>query len=140
MKTMNWTRWLAVGGVALLALALGANLLVTLLWGRAGGWGYNGCGWNDLAMTLASGIGMGGWGSPGMMGFNPVGWIGMILMGLFPLGLIVVLVAGGVWLVQALTRNAVPPTAAGPSRACPNCGQPAQTDWRNCPHCGAQLA
>lgn len=80
MKTMNWTRGLVVGGITLLALALGANLLSPLLWGRADCWGYNGC----------------GWGGSGMMAFNPFGWSGMILMWLLPVGLFVVLVAGGV--------------------------------------------
>ncbi|MEW5941508.1 MAG: zinc ribbon domain-containing protein [Chloroflexota bacterium] len=24
-------------------------------------------------------------------------------------------------------------------RACPNCGKPAQADWKTCPHCGQTL-
>lgn len=79
-------------------------------------------------------------GGPGMMGFSSFGWIGMMLMGLIPLGLIVLLVVGGMWLIQSLTRNTASLTTAGPTRACPNCGQPAQANWRNCPHCNVQLA
>lgn len=137
---MKATRWLAVGGLALLLLALGAGLLGPLLWGRTSAWAYNGCGWNYGGMTPAPafGAGVGRWG--GMMGPNPFGWIGMVLMWLLPLGLIVLIVAGGVWLVQALTHNTNQLATAGVSLNCPSCGQPAQTDWRNCPHCGAQLA
>ena len=112
MKTTNWTGWLAAGGITVLALAFGVTLLTSRLWGRVGGGGYNDCGWNGWGMA----------GAPGMMGFNPLGWIGMSLMWLFPLGLLLLLAVGGVWLVQSLTHNKVPLTAAapGPSPASPN--------------------
>ena len=107
MKTTNWIGWLTIGGIALAGLRLGAGLLTPLLLGGVRGWSYNGCGWDGWG-TMAN------WGGPGMMGFSPFGWLGMLIGGLFPLGLFVLLVAGGVWLVQTLTHNSVPLTAAGP--------------------------
>jgi zinc-ribbon domain len=94
-----------------------------------------------LVASLFGGRGYGGWGmmGPGMMGgwgFSPFGWVGMIFMWLIPLGLIVLVALGVVWLVRAVGSGK---QSALPGQACPSCGRTVQTDWRNCPHCGTQL-
>jgi hypothetical protein len=100
-----------------------------------------------FAFRLAGWDGYGGFGRfHGMMGdgfgyFSPFGFLGMGLMMLVPLGLIVLLVLGGVALVNSLTRPGgypVQPVSPG-GRPCPNCSKPTQTDWINCPYCGSSL-
>ncbi len=57
----------------------------------------------------------------------------MFLMWIVPLlliGLVVWAVSGNNFV------NAFKPVA---SRPCPNCHQPAQADWKVCPHCGQTL-
>jgi hypothetical protein len=75
---------------------------------------------------------------PSMMrwGFAPFGWIGVIFMALIPLSLLVLTVLGIIWLVRAVGGTVPAPSA---SRACPNCGEAVQADWRNCPYCGMAL-
>lgn len=92
-----------------------------------------------LLLLFSTGL-FGGWGmmGPGMMGgwgFSPVGWIGMILMGLIPVGFIVLTVLGVAWLVRAVSGNAAMPAA----HPCPNCKRSVQDDWQNCPYCGTAL-
>jgi hypothetical protein len=80
------------------------------------------------------------WGGTGMMGYSPFGWLRMLFGLLVPLGFISLLVAGGVWLVRAVTANSSPFTPAKTElNACSSCGQNVQADWRNCPHCGAMI-
>jgi len=95
-------------------------------------------------------------GGRGMMGghyglFFPFGFLWMGVMLLLPLAVLVLLVMGGVALVNSLTRTgkSAPPPAATPSamtppavtsgRTCSNCGKPAQVDWNTCPYCGSPL-
>ncbi len=121
MKT--W-QWVTITVVAVAALLVGGVLGPLFLWGNTRG--YPGM--------------MGGYGG-GMMGgfgFAPFGWIGMLLMGVFPLGLLVLVVLGIVGLVRAAGRPASQPAVA-PAKLCPNCKQPVQADWRNCPYCGTAL-
>jgi hypothetical protein len=121
MKTWQWVTIIVV---AVAALLVGAALGPIFLWGS--GLGYQGM--------------MGGYGR-GMMsgfGFAPFGLIGMLLMWVFPLGVLVLVVLGIVWLVNAVSRPRGQAPVA-PAGTCPNCAQPVQTDWRNCPHCGTAL-
>jgi len=116
---MNKTTWSVVAIISLLVLlifAAGISLL--------GGWGYGRWGMMGPGM-------MGGWG------MGPFGWIAMIFMWLIPVGLVVLVVLGIVWLVRAIsTPGGVAPAA----RTCPNCGRAAQPDWHNCPYCGQDLS
>jgi hypothetical protein len=76
---------------------------------------------------------------PGMMGqwgFGPFGWIGMIFMWLIPVGFILLIVLGVVWLIRAIGSGENP---TSPARSCHNCGRSVQADWRNCPYCGETL-
>jgi len=69
----------------------------------------------------------------------------MIFGGLFGLGVFVLFIVGIVALVNALVHTnrpaqmTPPETMTPPSRACSNCGKPAQDDWKTCPFCGNPL-
>ncbi len=85
-------------------------------------------------------------GGRGMMGggfgyFSPLGFIGMGVMALLPVALIVLLVLGGVALMNSLSGSGrpVPPPTAATGRSCPSCGKPAQVDWNTCPYCSSTL-
>ena len=121
---MKAWQWVIIAIVAVVAVLIGAALGPLFLW--RGGLGYRGM------------LGGYGRGMMGGFGFGPFGWIGMLLMGIFPLGLLVLVVLGLVWLVRAASR----PTSQlpiAPVKLCPNCKQPVQADWRNCPYCGTDL-
>ena len=119
MKTWQWVTIIVVAVAALLVGAMLGPLFV-----GGGGPGYRG--------------GMMG-GYSGMMGgFTPFGWSGMLLMWVFPLGVLVLVVLGIVWLVNAVSRPKSQ-TPVAPAKTCPNCARPVQADWRNCPHCGTTL-
>ena len=95
--------------------------------------------------------GLGGYGDMmggrGMMGggfgyFFPFGFIGMGLMALLPAAFLVLLVVGGVALVNNLTGSgrSVRPAVPITGRTCPSCGKSAQADWNTCPYCSAPLS
>ena len=118
MKTWQWVTIIVVAVVALWVGAMLGPLFV------GGGQGYRSM--------------MGGYGGGMMGGFAPFGWIGMLLIWVFPLGVLVLGVLGIVWLVNAISR----PKSHAPvssAKTCPNCARPVQADWRNCPYCGATL-
>ena len=111
----------------ILAIALGLVilfLLPSLLMGRFWTGGYGGM----MGPGMMSGFGF----------MNPFGFFGMALMWLIPIGILVLLVIGAVYLVNSLTRsgNVAPPAS---DRKCANCGKAAQPDWATCPYCGNAL-
>jgi len=121
VKKINWSVVVIVG--LLIALFLFAT-------GMFGGWGYGNYGYRGWSM-MGPGM-MGGWGySP----FGWIGWIGMLFMGLIPLGFIVLTVLGVAWLVKNI-GNSAPPLVQSP---CPHCGKGTQADWQTCPYCGTAL-
>ncbi len=127
---MRTWQWITVVVVALVALLVGAVVGSFVFGGYGMMNGYRGLG-------------------PGMMrGFSiaPFGWILMLLMMAFPLGILVLIVLGVVWLVGAVSRSGQQPVAIqqpvpvpAAVKTCPNCQRPVQADWRNCPYCGAPL-
>ena len=130
MSKINWTQVVVFGVVALLVFIIGVNLVSPAWGGSWEPWGRQGSG-----QMMGPGM-MGGWG------FGPLAWLFMALWFLFPLGLLVLLVLGIVWLFQQVSSPARP--AAGSPQApagqpCPNCGRPAQADWHVCPYCGQAL-
>lgn len=73
-----------------------------------------------------------GWGFGGVFS-----WVFMLGTMLFPLGLLVLLILGAVWLVRSMSRPASRVPAA--PRECPECGKSVAADWRHCPECGHVL-
>ncbi len=110
MNRINWTAVAVFAIVGLLTILIGASLF--------GGWGMMGPGM------------MGSWG------FSPYGWFGMISMVVIPVGLLVLIVLGVVWLIRAIGAGT---SRASEMRSCPDCGHGVQPDWRNCPYCGTSL-
>jgi hypothetical protein len=85
-----------------------------------------------------------GGGYGGMMGggyglMHPFGLGGMFLGWLIPAGILVLLVVGGVWLVNNLTKKGNSQSNISANLNCPNCGKPAQAEWSTCPYCGKLL-
>jgi zinc ribbon protein len=115
---MRKVNWLVVGIISIVVILLlfGGGMMM-------GGWGYYGRGM------------MGGPGMMGNWGYSLFGWIGMLFMWLIPVGIIVLMVLGVIWLVQN-AGNFTPPSSQSP---CPNCGKGVQADWQNCPYCGTAL-
>jgi hypothetical protein len=113
MSRINWTVLAVFIIVGLLVILIGISLF--------GGWGMMG--------GYRSGM-MGGWG------FGPFGWLAMISMLLIPVGFLILIVLGAVWLIRAI---GVGTSRAAEMRSCPNCEHGVQPDWRNCPYCGASL-
>ncbi|MCL4530973.1 MAG: zinc ribbon domain-containing protein [Chloroflexi bacterium] len=58
----------------------------------------------------------------------------MFLMWIVPLLLIGLMIHA----ISGNNFNALKPAAVA-SRACPNCNQAVQDDWKTCPHCGQTL-
>jgi len=71
---------------------------------------------------------MGGWGTP---------W--MFLFWLIPVGFLILVIAGGVWLGNALSNRGPEAPSALPAQTCSSCGKPTAADWKVCPHCGNAL-
>lgn len=126
MGRFNWAQVAVFGIVVLLVFLLGIGLL-------SFGWG---------------GGMMGGWGSmmgPGHMMYgysSPWGWLASGLMWLFPLGFLVLLALGVVWLVRVIGWLQGPSTSQShlqPGKVCPNCHTTVQADWQHCPYCGQEL-
>ena len=119
MNKINWTMVAVFSIVVLLVFLVGVSLL--------GGRGYGGWGMMGPGM-------MGGWG------FGPFGWIGMIFMWLIPISFLVLTVLGIIWLVRASMGSGSWGSNMPATQACPGCGKSVQTDWRNCPYCGAVIS
>lgn len=129
MRTATWILLgLVIALVLLIGLALGAGLLgygfPVGLMGSRGTYGYPG----------------------GMMGGWSWGWGWILVMGLMmlvPLGFLVLLVLGIVWLVrQAASPVASAPPAPQPPAiggVCPSCHKGVQDDWKTCPYCEQKL-
>jgi len=122
---INWTQVLVFGAVVLVVFILGVTLLPFLF----GGWGVMGPGM------------MSGW-SPQYGGWlgGVFGWLFMLVAMALPLGLLVLLILGIVWLARTV-GGLGPASGPAPStaRTCPNCGQSVQADWQACPYCGENL-
>jgi len=116
MTKINWTQVAVFVLVAMLIFGLGTAPLLGLFGGHYGGWGMMG---------------------RGMMGLGPFGGFGMMLMWLFPLGLLIAIVLGSVWLVRALAGTGTTAKLVAP--ACPQCHRSLQSDWQVCPYCGHRL-
>lgn len=105
-----------------------------------------------FAIFGASGYSMMG---PGFRMMRPYGFyhVGIsplraIFGGLLGLGVFILIIIGIVALISAIVRGSRPAVYNQPvqpaqpavsTKACPNCGKPAQEDWKTCPYCGTSL-
>lgn len=98
-------------------------------------------------MFLGAGYGM---MQPGIRMMEPYRYysfspIRTIFGGLLGLGVLVLIIVGIVALISAIVRGnrpmqtTTPAQTSAPARTCPNCGKPAQEDWKTCPYCGNPL-
>ena len=111
-------QWLLGAAVVVVALAIGASLILPFFFpgtGTYGGYGMMGPGM------------MRGWGGWGMSGFG----LGMMA---WPLLLVVLVGVGIYWSTRGQNQ-----TPAAPARTCSSCGRPLQADWKACPYCGERL-
>lgn len=122
--SINWTQVLVFAAVVLVVSILGIALLPFFL----GGWGMMGPGM------------MGGWYPEygGWMG-RAFGWLFMLVAMALPLGMVILLILGLVWLVRGTSGPEAPRPAPPTVQTCPNCGQGVQADWQVCPYCGESL-
>lgn len=124
--------------IVLIIFVCGVTIL-PFLFGGYGGWGTMGPGmmggeWSGGWCPFCGGTGR----SPGGFYGGSFGWLFILPAMLFPLGLLVLLVLGIVWVARVVSR----PTTRTPSpsdQTCPHCGKPVEVDWRHCPHCGETL-
>lgn len=137
MNRISWAQIGAFAAIVLVILLVGITAL-PLLFGAYGGWGMMGPGMMGGEWTGGWCPFCGGTGrlQGGMFG-GMFGWFFMLVAILFPLGFLVLVILGIVWLVRAVTRS---PSGRTPlPQACPKCGKAVEADWRLCPHCGEKL-
>jgi ribosomal protein L32 len=124
MNKVNWTQVGVFAVVVLLVFLIGVSLLGGLTgYGMMGGGRYG---------MMGPGM-MGGWG------FGPFAWLFMLMGLLFPVGLLVLLVLGIVWLFRRVGEPSGPTSQAPAGPTCSNCGRLVQAGWRLCPYCGQAL-
>lgn len=140
MSRINWIQVLVFGLVTLVAFIIGLSLLPMFF---GGGYWRMGRGRMPALSPVER---MGGWcpwcGGTGRFGGGGLGGglFGLLFMlpaMLIPIGLLVLLILGGVWLVRNMGgTGSAPPT---PARKCPACDRPIEPQWRHCPYCGEEL-
>ena len=136
MSRINWTQIGVFAAIVLVIFLLGITVLPFLFGGF--GWGMMGPGMMGGDWSLGWCPFCGGTGrSPGGFYGGFFGWLFILPAMLFPLGLLVLLILGIVWLVRAVGR---PSSAVAPSTPeCPKCGKAVEVDWRVCPFCEEDL-
>lgn len=122
MGRVNCTEVGVFAGVVLVIFVLGITFL-SLLFGGYSGWSMMGPGmmrrgWSEGWCPFCDGTGR----FPGTFLGGTFAWLFTLVAVLFPLGLLVLLALGIVWLVRAVGR--APSGAAPPPQACPSCGKP----------------
>ncbi|TKJ28808.1 MAG: hypothetical protein CEE40_10395 [Chloroflexi bacterium B3_Chlor] len=137
MNKINWTQIGVFAAIVLVIFLVGITVL-PFLFGGYGAWGMMGPGMMGGESSSGWCPFCGGTGrSPGGFYGGIFGWLFILPAMLFPLGLLVLLILGIVWLARAASR---PPSGAPAAPGeCPECGKPIAGDWRHCPECGHDL-
>jgi hypothetical protein len=137
MGNINWTRIVAFVAIVAVIFVVGIMLLPLVFGWYGGSWsmgpgmmgGQTQSGW----CPVCGGTGrIAGWGSAGIWG-----WFWMVGIILLPLGLLVLLILGIIWMARGAIRSPSEPQASG--QTCPKCGQAVEVDWRACPFCREDL-
>ena len=128
MRDINWVQVLVFALVMIVVFLLGIGVLFLFLGG-------------GRVIKKSDMIGTGGmrwcpWcGGTGRFGGGLLGTVlGLTLNCLVPLGVFVLLVFAGIWLVRNVGQGG-PAT----SLVCPRCARPLDADWEHCPYCGEGL-
>jgi hypothetical protein len=134
MNRINWTQIGVFAAIVLVVFVVGITLLPFLFagWGMMGP-GMMGSGASEGWCPFCGGTGR----STGGFFGGTFGWPFMLVTMLFPLGLLVLVILGIVWLVRAVTQ---PPSRTPPApQTCRKCGKPVEVGWRVCPFCEEDL-
>jgi hypothetical protein len=131
MNKINWNQVLVVCLVLLVVLIIGTSVIRTIFWG--GQWGMMGpgmmYGWDNW------GMGPGDYPRVGLLG-GIFGSVFSIFGMLIPVGSLVLVFLGCVWLIRSLSE---PKSPNNTSSTCPACSQQVSATWKHCPHCGEAL-
>lgn len=137
MSGITWKQVVAFVAIVAVTFLVGILLLPFVLGWYGGSWG--------MGPGMMGGQPQGGWcpvcGGTGRYpgwGIGGVfGWLFALALMLFPVGLLVLLLLGIVWVARAVFR----PTSQTPSpkQTCPHCGKAVEVDWRACPFCQEDL-
>ncbi len=137
MDRIKWTQVGVFAAIVFLIFMVGITVL-PFFFGGYGGWGM-------MGPRMMGGERWGGWWpfcggtgrSPGGFYGGIFGWLFMLPVMLIPLGLLVLLALGIIWVVRTVGR---PSGEAEPSAlTCPKCGKAVEVDWRVCPFCEEDL-
>jgi hypothetical protein len=137
MSRITWKHIVAFVAIVAVTFFVGI-LLLPLVWGWYGGsWA--------MGPGMMGGQTQGGWwpfhGYTGRYPGSGIGgvfaWISTLALMLFPVGLLVLLLLGIVWVARAVLRPTNEMTSS--SKSCPRCAKPVEVDWRACPFCGEDL-
>lgn len=134
MNRVNWTQIGVFAAIVLVIFLVGITVLLFLFGGY--GRGMMGGGWSEGWCPFCGGTGRSAGGFFGGI----FGWVFMLMAILFPLGSLVLLALGVVWLVRTVTPSTSEVPRESPSTlACPRCGKAVDVDWRACPFCEEKL-
>jgi hypothetical protein len=137
MSKINWTQVGVFAAVVLVTFVIGIMLLPLVLGWYGGSW--------TMGPGMMGGRTQGGWcpfcGGTGRYsgwGFGGIfGWVFMFVALLFPVGLLVLLALGIIWVARRVIRPSSQTQSSSPT--CPKCGQAVEVDWRACPFCREDL-
>ena len=133
MNRINWPQVGVFAAIVLVIFVIGVTILPFVF-----GW-YGGS--SAMGPGMMGGQTQGGWcpfcgGTGTSSGWGSGGvfaWVFVLMAILLPVGLLVLLILGIVWVARAVSR----PTnqSESPGQTCPKCGKAVEVDWRACPFC-----
>ena len=133
MNRINWTQIAVFAAIVVVIFIVGIMVLPFLFGGWGMGPGMMGGGSQEGWCPFCGGTGR----SPGGFFGGMFGWFVMLMAILFPLGFLVLVILGIVWLVRTVHRP--PGEIARAPKPCPHCAKPVDVDWRACPFCEEDL-